>query len=271
MCLVPSLRQFAFTRRAHGFTLLEIMLAVGIIGLVGISIYRFVETTLIAAKTTTEQFRENAHIEGFSNYLRAQMEDLPITLGAITGEPHRFDNISSDELRWIARPGSGMLTRFGRGEYNVTLTTQPVAGGTGYEIGLRRQDTEAREESQWYPLFAGVAGFEVRYFDGRTQEWLEKWTDLTTRPNVVKIRLWLEGGAEPHELVLPIPYASANALMPNFNNSGGGGGGFGGFGGGGGGRGGGGGGRGNREEGPRLPNNPPGGGNGAAPQGGGPR
>lgn len=203
------------------------MLAVGVIGLVVLSIYRFVETTLIAAQITSQQFRESAHVEGFSNFLRTQMQDLPVSLGAITGEPHRFNDISSDELRWLARPGSGMLTRYGRGEYNVILTTQPVTSGTGYEIGLRRQDTEAKEESQWYPLFAGVAGFEVRYFDARTQEWVEKWTDLTVRPNVVKVRLWLDGTADPHEMVLPIPYASANAQMPNFNfnNPGGGGGG----------------------------------------------
>ncbi len=246
------------------------MLAVGVIGLVGISIYRFVETTLTAARTTTEQFRQSAHLEGFANYLRAQMQDLPVTLGAITGEPHRFDHISSDELRWIARPGSGMLTRFGRGEYNVILTSQPVAGGTGYEIGLRRQDTEAREESQWYPLFSGVAGFEVRYYDGRTQEWVEKWTDLTARPSVIRVRLWMEGEAEPHEMVFPIPYAAANFQMPDFNTPRGGGG-F--WGGGGGGR------RGNRGDGGRRdrggmegerPNTAPGGVPNAAPRGGNP-
>lgn len=202
----------------HGFTLLEIMLAVAVLGLVAISIYRFVDSTLSAVRISAEKFQDDELIASFTRYLRAQILDLPVRLGAITGEPHRFDDIPCDELRWIASSGSGLLTRFGRGEYTVTLTAQQIKGKNGeFELGLRRQDIDGQEDLTWLPLFQGVKGFEVRYYDTRSQEWLDRWADLTARPTLVKVRLWRDPSPDPYELTLSIPYASASAQMPNAN------------------------------------------------------
>lgn len=222
-----------------GFTLLEIMLAVAVLGMVAVSIYRFVETTLTATRVSTARFQEEADLEGFTHFVRSQLSDLPVGLGAIVGEPHRFNNVSSDELRWLARPGSGLLTRHGRGEYYVTLTMQEKEGGGGQELGLRRQETTGNEKPSWWPLLGGAKEFEVRYFDGRSREWVEKWTDVTVRPTVVSVKLWIDGDTDPYETVVTVPYAAANVQMPNVNFGNGGGGGGGGRGGrgGGGGRG----------------------------------
>ncbi len=191
-----------------GFTLLEVMMAVAVLALVGISIYRFVETTLAAVRFSTEQFRDNALTGAFSEYLRAQLQSLPASRkGVLTGEPHRFNDIPADELRWISGSGSGVLTRFAPGEWNVTLTTRALKNGDA-EMGLRRQDVDGHGEATWLPLFAGVKGFEVRYFDGRTQEWVEKWTDLTILPALVRVRLWRGASAEAYEVVLPLPAAA---------------------------------------------------------------
>jgi hypothetical protein len=124
--------------------------------------------------------------------------------GAILGEPHRFSSISSDELSWIARPGSGLLTRHATGEWTVTLTAKQLDGGE-YELGLRRRDVEGRRDANWLPLFRGVRGFEVRYFDGVRKEWLEKWTDPQARPTLIRMKLWRDPVPEAHEWVFPIP------------------------------------------------------------------
>lgn len=212
-------------RAKGGFTLLEVMLAIAVMGLVSISIYRFVDTTLEATQVSVVRFQEEGHLEGFSHFVRSQLSDLPVGLAAIAGEPHRFNQISSDELRWLARPGSGLLTRFGVGEYYVTLTMQEKEGGGGQELGLRRQETTGNEKPSWYPLLGGVKEFEVRYFDGRTSEWVEKWTDVTVRPVIVSIKLWLEGEQEPYETMVTVPFAAASVQMPDWNARGGGGGG----------------------------------------------
>ena len=197
--------------RSAAFTLLEVMLAICVFALVGMSIYRFVESTLTAVRFSTESERERALQTAFFGYLRGQMLALPSAhTGAVTGEPHRFNRISSDELRWITRPGSGLLTRHATGEWTVTLTTKELQGGE-YELGLRRQDIEVKKDPVWLPLFRGVRGFEVRYYDTGRAEWMEKWTDVMNRPALIRVKLWRDPSPEAYEVVLPIPAKAQTA------------------------------------------------------------
>lgn len=197
--------------KPSAFTLLEVMLAVCVIAMVGVSIYRFVDTTLTAVRISTASERERASGTAFFTYLRGQMLALPCAReGAITGEPHRFSNISSDELRWIARPGSGLLTRHATGEWTVTLTTKELPNGE-YELGLRRQDIKFKKDAGWLPLFRGVRGFEVRYYDEGRAEWMEKWTDTQSRPTLIRVKLWRDPTPEAYEVVLPIPAKAQSA------------------------------------------------------------
>lgn len=199
-----------------GFTLLEIMLAVAVLGLVAVSIYRFVETTITAVQTSQAEFRDRAVSESFTTFLRAEMERLPPQLAAITGEPHVFNNVPWDELRWIANPGFGTMTRHAIGEYQITLTVQEPDGGGPLELGLRRQPLDGSQEATWFPLIKNVKGFEVRYFDSRGQQWMEKWTDLTIRPSLIRVKLWRGLSPDPQEIVLPIPFAATAVQMPTL-------------------------------------------------------
>ncbi len=190
---------------SRAFTLLEVMLAVALLGLVGLSIYRFVETTLTAARVSAESEKERSLMSAFAAYLRTQMLALPSArASALTGEPHRFGGASSDELRWIAFPGSALLTRHASGEWQVTLTAKQLSGGE-YELGLRRQDIEAKRDPDWLPLFRGVRSFEVRYFEKNRKEWLEKWTDPQNRPALIRVKLLRDPATEPFEWIFPVP------------------------------------------------------------------
>ncbi len=200
-----------------GFTLLEIMIAVTIIAFVSVGIYRFVESTLTAVTVSTEMLKENVLVSSFAGFLRQQLQHLPEDVsGALTGEPHRFNNIACDELHWIASPGSGLLTRHAEGAWNVTLTTKPVKDGL-YDIGLNRQDVDGRKPVAWLKLFGGVSGFEVRYYDPQAQEWQEKWENATARPVLVRMRLWRNKSSDAYEVVIPLPLATSHAHATNFN------------------------------------------------------
>ena len=187
------------------------MLAVLVLALVSLSVYRFVETTLTAVQVSTVSERERALTTAFFGYLRGQILTLPGTrAGALTGEPHRFSEVSSDELRWICGPGSGLLTRHATGEWLVTMTLKELKNGE-QELGVRRQDIEGKRDAAWLPLFRGVRGFEVRYYEPTRKEWLEKWTDPQSRPALVRIKLWRDPSPEAYEVVLPVPVMTKTA------------------------------------------------------------
>jgi hypothetical protein len=52
-----------------------------------------------------------------------------------------------------------------------------------------------------------MAGFEVRYFDHQSNQWIDSWKDADRRPSLVRVRLWRHAGDAPVEAVLPVPSA----------------------------------------------------------------
>lgn len=214
---MPTVNRARHQELKSGFTLLEIMLAVAVLGLVGITIHRFVEGTLNAVRQSTELVAEERSLTALGDFLRYQLQHLPIRPGAISGEPHRFNEVSGDEIRWVATAGSGLMTRFAGGEYNVALTTRQRTDGDGFELGLNRHDFEARQEANWLPLMPKIHALEIRYYDARTQSWVERWSDQTTRPSIVRMQLWRVADEEPFEMNIPVPYISVAAQLPQFN------------------------------------------------------
>ena len=208
----------------RGFTLLEVMIATLIISLLAMTLFRFVSTTLRAMKFSTEIQDEREGVQAVVRFLQTQLADLPRRgNGAILGNPLKLHDLSNDELIWRAYAGQGVLTEAAPGEYRVTMTVQPVESTSSeLELGLRREpvSTEARADTDyfargsgaskynWVPLIRPFVGFEVRYFDPRLNAWLDRWTDQTARPLLVRVRLWKSADDPPVEAILPVPSAN---------------------------------------------------------------
>ena len=195
-----------------GFTLLEIMLAVAVLAMVSVSIYRFVEGTLSAVSASEASIREEETLTSFASYLRTQVLALAADKdSALTGTPRKFNDTSSDELQWKSAAGSGLFTRHAEGVWDVLLTVKQIPGKNEYELGMRRQEISGKQSAQWLPLLGGVRGFEVRYYDPRAMEWMEKWTETNIRPSLLRVKLWRTMTAEPYEMVLSVPVLSTAA------------------------------------------------------------
>jgi len=205
--------------RAKGstaFTLLEVMLAVGIIGLVAISIYRFLETNLLAMQISTEQGSMQMETQGLMSVLQYELNNLPRTeTGVILGEAHKFNDLASDEMQWTCGPGCGLFTKNASGEYKVTLVLKPVPRSNAFDFGVRRvpvdETLKLGDDDNWLHLMDGVKAVEIRYFDLRLNAWLEKWTDQNARPTLVRVRLWRTNDTDPYEKILSLPPTSAAA------------------------------------------------------------
>lgn len=194
--------------KQRAFTLLEIMLAVVILGMMALTIYRFVSANLIAVRLTSEINEEDARYAGLANLLTQQLQNLPSGQGTLTGEPFKFSSRSRDEMTWICSSGPGLLTRYASGDYSVTLRPRPMAKGDGLELGIVResQDDEnpVEEKQSWIPLLSDLNSVEIRYFDPRLNAWVDRWTDRGTLPHLVRLTISRADASVPWEAVLAL-------------------------------------------------------------------
>lgn len=199
----------AQNKRPRGaFTLLEVVISVAIIGMIAVTLYRFIESNLRAIGYSTQLSSDEAALQGLMASLQAQLNDLPLAEpGVLLGENHQFSEKPSDEMQWLTHAGNGLFTQFAEGEYKVTLALRPVPNTNTLELGLRRVLATAPPggDLHWLRLLTAVDALEIRYFDLRLNAWLEKWTDQQARPALVRIRIWRAGAESPFEAILALP------------------------------------------------------------------
>ena len=110
MCCAPD------NRRRCGFTLLEVMLAVGIIALVGIAIYRFVDTSLQSMRISTDDTTQKGAVQALVAVLEREFCSLPPKeSAALMGEAHKFNGKASDQVHWLTQRGNGLFTQAATG------------------------------------------------------------------------------------------------------------------------------------------------------------
>src|SRR5438105_418916 len=195
-------------KRGDAFTLLEIMLAVAILGMMAVTIYRFVATNVVAVRLNTEMNDLDARYVGFANLLTEQLQELPPGQGKLSGDALKFNGHSRDEMTWICSAGPGLLTRYAKGDYSVTLRLRPIPKSDQMELGIVREpteDTNPTEENQsWVPLLGGLTSLEIRYFDPRLNAWVDRWTDRGTLPHLVRLTIERPTASVPWEAIIPL-------------------------------------------------------------------
>jgi general secretion pathway protein J len=197
------------TERARAFTLLEITLAVAILGLMTMAIYRFVQSNMIAIRVSSEANAADARYGGLRDLLTAQWQTLSPRMGALMGEPLKLDDRPRDEIRWICSAGPGLLTRYAPGDYTVSMRLQPPDKKSNrLDLGFLRKPKDdsaiTNEHESWIPLIEDVQSLQIRYFDPRLNTWLDRWSDTGTLPRLVKITVGRKDASVPWEVIIAL-------------------------------------------------------------------
>jgi prepilin-type N-terminal cleavage/methylation domain-containing protein len=194
--------------RRRGFTLLEIIIAVAILATMAMSIYRFVQSNLVAIRLSSDAIASDARYDGLREVLLAQWQSLAPGTGALLGDAYKLSDRSRDEIRWVCGAGPGLMTRYAPGDFVVSLRLQSEKDSDRLDLGLLRKprnDTVLTDvHESWVPLIDNVSGLQVRYFDSRLNVWVDRWTDAKTLPRLVKVTVGRVDVTTPWEAIIAL-------------------------------------------------------------------
>jgi prepilin-type N-terminal cleavage/methylation domain-containing protein len=201
------------TRRPYqrGFTLLEIMLAVGILGLMSLAIFRFVQSNVFAMQFSSDTAAADAQYDGLHDLLTAQWQSLSPLHANMIGLPFKFGDRERDEIKWSCSAGPALLTRYAAGDFNVTLRLQPEnEKGDRLDLGFTRKPQGGSDTDEtWVPLIKNVTSLEISYFDPGANNWLPRWPGGRV-PSLIKITVGRTDSAVPWETIVALrrtPYS----------------------------------------------------------------
>src|SRR5213080_3283750 len=161
-------------RRYRGFTLLEIMLAVTILGMMALAIFRFVQTNLTVLRFSSETAAADAQYDGLRDLLTTQWQSLSPLRAKMIGEPFKLNDRERDEIRWNCGAGPGLLTRYAPGEFTAVLRLQPAKDNSDrLDLGVLRKpedDSDAEKNESWVPLIKNVGSLQISYFDSNVND-----------------------------------------------------------------------------------------------------
>ena len=185
------------------------MLAVAILSMMALAIYRFVQSNLIAIRVSSEASAADVRYDGLGDLLTGQWQSLAPGTGALLGEPLKLNDRPRDEIRWTCGAGPRLLTRYAPGDFVVTLRLQRENEKSDrLDLGLLRKPKNDQaitaENETWVPLIENVYSLQIRYFDPRLNSWLDRWSDNLTLPRLVKVTIERREGFVPWEVIVPL-------------------------------------------------------------------
>ena len=190
-----------------GFTLLEIMLAVGILGLMSVAIFRFVQANMTALYVSSNTAAADAQYDGLRDLLTAEWQSLSPLRANIIGEPFKLGDRERDEIKWNCSTGPGLLTRYALGDFTVGLRLQPDNEKSDrLDLGFLRKPKNSdigEEQETWVPLIKNVTSLEISYFNPGLNTWVPRWPGRDL-PWLIKVKVGRTDAAVPWEAIIPL-------------------------------------------------------------------
>jgi general secretion pathway protein J len=229
----------------RGFTLLEIMVATAILGIILVTVYGVLSRALFAKNHAEE--RADLYAAGRETVLKIADElegALPPTAGHNIGfvGVAGSESVPTDAVQFdvvIRRVFSSTQGRGGRGLVSYSLdplkdtpnlfalrrqeqllTDPALDNGNGDDTATEGEDAPAPPSVSAAYLIDQVAGLRLRYLDPQTGEWTDSWDTTAVRtgqqgppslPGAVEITLFLadaQGGVHDFGTIVDLPLAN---------------------------------------------------------------
>lgn len=206
--------KFTLTKRQAGFTLLELTLAIGILGLLTAGIFGLANGSIELTNELGEKSQSQLSRQRFVEICRRNIENLPAT-ATIELRP-TTQELAATEIAFHNHP---VAFRFGGAATlpaSVVVSSRPDGGGgfmarvhylevddaAEYQNGIEAQNLT---ESPALNLIRGIHSFRWEFYDTDADEWLTEWDRERGRPSFVALHLRMLGDAVPNRYVFWLP------------------------------------------------------------------
>lgn len=191
----------------RGFTLLEIVVALGILALIGTLTFSAVAGALETRDVLEAEDEVNQAARVAMDRLRrdlglAWLKTGTSTSGVVTFVTLFVGRNDNPDRIWFTSLSHHRLYRDARecDQTEITYWTEEDPRNSDALVLMRREapriDGEPEKDGTIHPVAYGVKGFDLRYLDGKTAEWKEEWDSTGTEfpnelPRSVQITLTL--------------------------------------------------------------------------------
>jgi type II secretory pathway pseudopilin PulG len=219
-------------RPAAAFTLIEIVIAMTILGMITGTLFALIQGSVRGAAEIERIQRENDSINRFLDLCRRTFTTMPSTATltltlldpnspttsgqeiTISGAPHSFgfgfNPLSYKDTILGLRPDPNAVTDQNGALLNYLCLSRedliPQTDANG--MALRQETTgfSAPDEQgrYWMPLLPEVVNLKWRFYKEADQTWLEEWDD-SDWPELIEIQLVMKDRTAPIRMVYSVP------------------------------------------------------------------
>jgi len=219
-------------RHAPAFTLIEIVIAMTILGMITGTLFALIQGSVRGAAEIERIQRENDSINRFLDLCRRTFTTMPSTATltltlldpnspttsgqeiTISGAPHSFgfgfNPLSYKDTILGLRPDPNAVTDQNGALLNYLCLSRedliPQTDANGMALrqettGLSAPDEQGR---YWMPLLPEVVSVKWRFYKEADQTWLEEWDD-SDWPDLIDIQLVMKDRTLPIRMVYSVP------------------------------------------------------------------
>jgi type II secretion system protein J len=183
------------TTRSHAFTLIEIMIAIGILSLVLSAIYSTWTAILRSSKVGLDAAASVQRARVAVRTIDESLASAQLFVRNVSYYGFVANNGSDASLSFVARldkffPRSG---KFGDLDVRRVTFSVEAAPDSGKELVLRQQpllmDLDKDEQNHPLVLAKNVKDFQLQFWDNRLNDWTDEWKQTNQLPRLVMVTL----------------------------------------------------------------------------------
>lgn len=202
--------------RIRGFTLLEMMIALTLLGVLLILVYSSLNLGIRAWDSGDRRVAEASHQRIVQGFLRRELGQVfPVRWRGIPESKIAFEG-SKQEIRFVTSLNLGASAKEGGLQWaHLYLAEESRNGQRGHTLFLRREpfDLQAKDwsgldDAKPTRLIEGIKEMEISYFgaenDVADPKWTNEWSNPLRVPRSIRLVFKSDSGREIPDLLVPV-------------------------------------------------------------------